>query len=67
MVQRTTLQNAWYASNDEENPEALFGMESAMTIEGISDPYYRACIVEYIHFMRLTHPGHVMPKFYVYK
>jgi hypothetical protein len=34
----------------------MFGMDSAMTFEGYKDPYLRACIVEYIQFMRLTDP-----------
>lgn len=45
----------------------MFGLESAMLFDGIKDPYYRACIVEYIHFMRMTHKFKKLPKFYVYK
>lgn len=44
----------------------MFGVESAMTFEGIKDPYARACMVEYMHFMRLTDSLAVTPKFYVF-
>ena len=50
-----------------DNPELVFGVESGMLIDGVKDPYQRACIVEYMHFMRLTDPLKILPQFYVYK
>lgn len=66
VVQATPLQDARYSFNYLECPETLFGIESAMTFDGMKDPYARASIVEYIHFMRLTADGHILPKVYVY-
>jgi hypothetical protein len=40
----------------------MFGVESAMTFDGLKDPYMRACIIEYIQFMRLTDPLAAKPK-----
>jgi len=42
----------------------MFGLESAMTIEGNKDPYMRASMIEYMQYMRLTDPLAVKPKFY---
>lgn len=44
----------------------MFGVESAMTFDGIKDPYARACMVEYMHFMRMTDNMAVTPPFYVF-
>ena len=66
LVQAAPLQDVRYLSSHSECPEDMFGVESAMTFEGIKDPYARACMVEYMHFMRLTDSLAVTPKFYVF-
>lgn len=55
-----------YSLSQLECPEDMFGVESAMLFDGIQDPYARASIIEYMHFMRLTNHQAVKPKFYVY-
>jgi hypothetical protein len=51
-----------YQPLNAENPEEMFGIESAMTFDGLKDPYMRASIIEYIQFMRLTDPLATKPK-----
>jgi hypothetical protein len=65
MVQATPLRHARYAPHHPDNPESFFGVESAMTMDGIKDPYMRASIIEYIQFMRLTDPLANKPKSYM--
>lgn len=65
VVQTTPLRHARYARNYPDNPESFFGVESAMTMDGIKDPYMRASIIEYIQFMRLTDPLANKPKSYM--
>jgi hypothetical protein len=55
-----------YSLSQLECPEDMFGVESAMLFDGMQDPYARASIIEYMHFMRLTNHQAVKPKFYVY-
>lgn len=62
LVQTTSLQHAMYQPLNAENPEEMFGIESAMTFDGLKDPYMRASIIEYIQFMRLTDPLATKPK-----
>lgn len=65
MVQTAPFHHALYPPHYPENPEAMFGVESAMTFDGLKDPYMRACIIEYMQFMRLTDPLAAKPKEYM--
>lgn len=65
MVQTKALRHARYTHYYSDNPESFFGVESAMTMDGIKDPYMRASIIEYIQFMRLTDPLANKPKNYM--
>ncbi len=65
LVEATPIRNARYPWFHPENPESFFGVESAMTMDGIRDPYIRASIIEYIQFMRLTDPLANKPKDYM--
>jgi len=64
VVQTKTVFDVGYVIFHSECPEVMFGLESAMTIEGNKDPYMRASMIEYMQYMRLTDPLAVKPKFY---